>query len=366
MNPSGVVHDRRGVDPIAYIRAVGLRPEDSYGFLPLDLHDSASYLFLYRDRPEYAQPRAALPEAGSVRNINLGLVEFDVGSPRQIGVEVAPQAAGMYGDAVAQALAMQQAWIGGAGVPAAAVEPTGARLEQLKGLREKGLLDDEEYRAAVARVQGVPAEPAAGAAGEPGAAPAAESPADVPPIVVDRVYPRLFKRSSSDQLNAFMPEYRDALHLCPEDVYGVFPRQTRTTSSGSGGGNSEVWDDYWIIYRERPEYAAGRAAWAAQMNVKEGLAERMFGSFVDGGDTWPAAQLIPGVAAPGATTFDSARVAVEREGWPREKLVMRKKGTELGDALSAKIGGWGYAPEDSFGFCPDFNSNTIFFAWRSR
>src|SRR3954453_15834230 len=116
MNPSGVVHDCRGVDPIAYIRAVGMRPEDSYGFLPLDLHDSASYLFLYRDDPSYAELRAGLPEAGSVRNINLGLVVFDVGSPRRIGVEVGPQGVGAHGDEIAQALAMQQAWMGGAGL----------------------------------------------------------------------------------------------------------------------------------------------------------------------------------------------------------------------------------------------------------
>ncbi len=51
-----------------------------------------------------------------------------------------------------------------------------------------------------------------------------------------------------------MPGYRDALGLCPEDVYGVFPVQTRTSVSES---NSTEWDDYWIVYRDRPEYEHG-------------------------------------------------------------------------------------------------------------
>jgi hypothetical protein len=45
---------------------------------------------------------------------------------------------------------------------------------------------------------------------------------------------------------------------------------------------------------------------------------------------------------------------------------MRKKGPELGAALREKIGKWGYDPEDSFGFCPDFNSNSVYFAWRKH
>jgi hypothetical protein len=360
MVPPGVVQDHRAADPIAYIRGVGLRPEDSYGFLPLDLHDSTSFLFLYRDRPEYAQLRGSLPPAGSVKSINLGIVDFEVGSPRRMDVEVAPQAppgGGMFGDLIAQAQAMQQAY--GGMVPGAG-DPNAARLEQLKSLRDTGVLNEQEYQEMVATVQGGPAGPA------PGGVPAVEAPADAPPLALDRVFPRLFKRSSSDHLNKFMPEYRDALGLCPEDVYGVYPRRTRTTSQSSGGNDTEVWDDYWIIYRDRPEYAAGRAAWAGQMNEKEGIAERMFGSMIDGGDTWPATELLPGVSAHGNAAFDGARVQVEQERWPREKLVMRKKGTELGDALSDRIGGWGYAPEDSFGFCPDFNSNSIFFAWRQR
>ena len=357
----GVVQDQRAVDPLAYIRAVGLRPEDSYGFLPLDLHDGTSYLFLYRDRPEYAQPRQSLPAAGSVRNINLGVVEFDVGSPRQPDIEVAPHGIGMggsLGGLLAQAQAMQQAYSGM--VPGAGADPNAQRLEQLRNLREQGLLNEQEYQEMVTTIAGVSSGPT------PAGAPAAAASPDAPPIVVDRVYPRLFKRSSGEQLNAFMPPYRDALGLCPEDVYGVFPRQTRTTSQSQGGNDISIWDDYWIVYRDRPEYAAGRAAWAAQMNEKEGVAERMFGSMIDGGDTWPSAEVMPGVAGPSVAGFDGARVQVEEEGWPREKLVIRKKGADLGDALSDKIAGWGYAPEDSFGFCPDFNSNSIYFAWRRR
>lgn len=79
------------------------------------------------------------------------------------------------------------------------------------------------------------------------------------------MYPRLYKRSAAEQLDFFMPRYRDTLRLCAEDVYGVFPRRTRTTSRSQGGNNISVWEDYWVIYRDRPEYAAGRAAWAEEM-----------------------------------------------------------------------------------------------------
>ncbi len=57
---------------------------------------------------------------------------------------------------------------------------------------------------------------------------------------------------------------------------------------------------------------------------------------------------------------------MEKERWPREKLVMRKKGPILADDLREKIGAWGYEPEDSFGFCPDFGDGKIYFAWRTR
>jgi hypothetical protein len=47
-------------------------------------------------------------------------------------------------------------------------------------------------------------------------------------------------------------------------------------------------------------------------------------------------------------------------------MVMRKKGSDLGDELRKKIGKWGYEPEDSLGFCPDFDNSAIYFAWRKR
>ena len=79
---------------------------------------------------------------------------------------------------------------------------------------------------------------------------------------------------------------------------------------------------------------------------------------------WPAAEISPGVAEPGAAAFDKAKIKVEKDRWPREKMVMRKQGTDLGDDLRKKIGKWGYEPEDSLGFCPDFDNSAIYFAWR--
>jgi hypothetical protein len=57
-------------------------------------------------------------------------------------------------------------------------------------------------------------------------------------------------------------------------------------------------------------------------------------------------------------------VNVEKEGWPRKALVVKQKGPELGESLREKILRWGYEPEDSFGFCPNFGHRGIYFGWR--
>jgi hypothetical protein len=327
------IEDARAVDPIAYIRAVGLHPEDSFGFLPLDLHDGASYVFLYRDRTEYAQARAPLPAAERVRSFDLGMVAFDVGTSRAPDVEVpAEQAGGRLGDIIAQAQALQQQYGG--------VDQSG-REQQLKQLRDTGVLDESAYEELLGAVQGGHAGPS------PGGTAAAPAAPDAPPIVVHRLFPELNRRSSGAQLGAFLPGYRDALGLCPEDVYGVFPRRTRSTSRSQGGNNIDVWEDYWIVYRDRPEYAGGREAWASAMNEPRGLAQRMVSKLAQ--NSWPPPEVVPGVAGPGAATVTGT---------------VKVDDAKLEDVKEA-IGRRGYAPEDSFGVCPDFNQTRVQLAWRS-
>ena len=91
------------------------------------------------------------------------------------------------------------------------------------------------------------------------------------------------------------------------------------------------------------------------------LAERFIGE-----KKWPEAVVLPGVATASAAGYDAGKVVIERDIWPREKLVMRQKGSNLGDSLRGKISRWGYEPEDSLGFCPSFANNSIYFAWRKR
>jgi hypothetical protein len=336
-----VVEDMRSVDPLGYIRAVGLRPEDSYGFLPLDLHDVTPYFFLYRDRPEYAEKRTALPGAQSVGRF--GPVEVMPTQSVEMDLHDVSQMPGGGGleEIVAQAEQMQQQWAGVApGAPAP--EPDKDRIARVEKLKEMGAINEEEYARLLIEAGGTPGD--APVSAPPGA------PGNAPPLVMDRIYPGLHMRSSTRQLDDFLPGYRDALGLCPEDVYGVFPRSTRTSNSGDGGSETE-WDDFWIVYRERDEYAQGRASWAAKMNKK---------------GNWPQAVVAPGVAEPGRAPFGGEKVEVKKERWPREKLVMKKKGSDLGDALREKLGKWSYEPEDSYGFCPDFGGGKIYFAWRKR
>jgi len=331
------VEDMRSVDPVAYIRAVGLRPEDSYGFLPLDLHDTCPYLFLYRERPEYEERRIELPGPEFVQ----GFGPVEVMPAAKVDTELPPGGFGEgLADVIAQAQQMQQAWAD-QGIAGGPDEPESARIERIEKLKEMGAIDQREYDHLVSEAKGGDAGPTPGGAE---AAPAAE---DAPSIVAHRVYPGLRARSSTRQLDHFAPRYREQLGLCPEDVYGVYPRSTRTSSTDDS--STTEWDDFWIVYRDRPSYEQGRAAWAKDMNKK---------------GNWPEAEIYPGVAEPGAAAFDGAKVKVEKDGWPREKMVMRKKGSDLADDLREKIGKWGYEPEDSLGFCPNFPNRSIYFAWR--
>lgn len=49
-------------------------------------------------------------------------------------------------------------------------------------------------------------------------------------------------RSSTRQLDRFLPRYRETLGVHPEDAYGVFPWGTRTSRSSSDASSTE-WDD---------------------------------------------------------------------------------------------------------------------------
>lgn len=288
------IEDIRATDPIAYIRAIGLRPEDSYGFLPLEIQEGPPSLFLYRDSPEYAERRASLPAAQSAVPGMGETMDLDLSGGLS---EV---------------------------------------MEQARRLRDAGALE-------------MPEPAAASASGELSTAPA---PSGAPEIVAQRLYPGLRMRSSTRQLDDFMPDYRELVQLCPDDVYGVYPRDYGTVGATNDDAGSTEWDDYWVVYRDRPEYAAGREAWAEKMSKKK--------------RTWPEPESLPGVAAASGSAFDGGKVQVKKERWPRRKLVIRKKDSELADELRAKIGKWGYEPEDSLGFCPGYGNGTIYFAWRKR
>lgn len=337
------IEDMRSVDPVAYIRAVGLRPEDSFGFLPIDLHDTTSHFFLYRDSPEYEQRRVALPGAESVKNYGMFEV-YPAGnaSGSQDMSKLPESMQGGLGDLIASATEAQQQWAdqGVAGGPNESADDRIARIDKLK---EMGAIDQAEYDHLVSEAKGGDAGPT------PGGADAAPAEKDAAPIVVQRLYPGLRMRSSTRQLDNFLPKYAGALGLCADDVYGVYPRSTRISSTESS--DSTEWDDFWIVYRDRPEYEAGRQAWAKEMNKK---------------GKWPEAEVYPGVASPGGSVYDKPKIKVEKDRWPRAKMVMKKQGSDLGDALREKIGKWGYEPEDSYGFCPDFDGGAIYFAYRKR
>jgi hypothetical protein len=318
-------------DPVSYIRRVGLRPEDSYGFIPVDLDEGSPTLYVYRDRPEYESARGA-PSAP----------RMPIQPPESPG-------GGMFGDLIEQAQAMQRMYGGMTYGPGAPGDPMPAmpdveKLTEAAKLRASGTIDDAEY-ARLRAEAGVP---------DPGApVPAAQQhePAKGPPIVAHRIYPGVRARSSTMQLDHFLPRYCETVGLRPGDVYGVFPWGSRTSSHGPDRASSTEWDDYWIVYRDRPEYEAGREAYAREMDDK---------------GRWPPPVAAPGVSEPSGPSGAGGAIEVDRERWPRDMLVIKQTGGQLADSLEQKIAARRYDPEDSFGFCPNFEQSSIYFGWRAR
>ena len=153
---------------------------------------------------------------------------------------------GGLGDIVAQAQETQQQW-GDQGVAGGPNEPEADRIARIDKLKEMGAINEAEYKDLVSAVKGGDAGP------QPGSADAAQAAKDAPDIVAQRMYPGLRMRASTSQLDKFLPGYAKTLGLCSEDVYGVSPRTTRTSTASQ---RRTEWDDYWIVYRDRPEYAA--------------------------------------------------------------------------------------------------------------
>jgi hypothetical protein len=328
--PTATIEHLSPLDPISYIRRVGLRPEDTYGFIPTKLEEGAEMLYLYRDRPEYEQARS-VPDTG----------------PRV--PMMAPEApGGPFADLIQQAQELQRAYGGGQapafgapGDPLPAM-PDPEKLVEAAKLRASGAIDDAEY--ARLRAQAGAPDPNWGAAPQP-ATPVGEG----PEIVAHRIYPGLRSRSSVEQLDEFLPSYGRTVGLRPEDVYGVFPWGSR---SRTGADTSEAqWDDYWVVYRDRPEYADGREAYARAM---------------DDSGRWPPPVTAPGVGEPTGAAGPAAEVQVADELWPRSMLIIKQTGGQLADWLKQKIADRGYEPEDSYGFCPSFTQRSIYFGWRRR
>jgi hypothetical protein len=333
------IDDIRGLDPVAYIRAVGLRPEDSYGFVPVEM--GGEFLFVYRDRPEYEEARPKL--APSIETSELGPVVVD--APQRMPMQSPEQPTGKLGDAIAQAQELQRMWGGAPQAPMAAPgdtinTPDPDRMIKLAELLGSGAITPEEYQrlAGEASAPAPPGPASEAAAGDGGA-----------PIVAQRIYPDLHSRNSLKQLNRFLPSYCEKVGLGPEDTYGVFPWRTRMSSGGADSPDQVEWDDYWIVYRDRPEYAAGRDAYAKE---------------IDGKGRWPEPVISPGIGDAPASGPGPGKVQVEKDGWPRKALVIKEKGPELGESIREKISKWGYEPEDSYGFCPNFAQRSIYFGWR--
>src|SRR5262245_35842303 len=339
-----IAADLRALDPAAYAVAIGLVPDDCYGFLPVDHDEITPYLFLYRDRAAYAKARQGL--GGEPRHVkNYGPVRVEPTQEIEIDATgVSEMASGDVDEMlrIAQQMAEGNLAAGfgsSAAAPPAPAGPDPEKLARLEKLRASGAVTEAEYMGLAAEALGPTGAP------EPPASPGAEPGGR---IVSHRLYPGLHTRSSGRQLNYFLPRYRDTVGLRSDDTYGVLPRGTRQTVETS----STEWDDYWIVYRDRPEYEAGREEWGRTMNKK---------------GNWPEIQVFSGVGEAPGLTHDpggvAGKVKLEKDG-SRRRLVKRETGADLGDSLREKIEKWGYEPESSFGVSPNYTNRSIYFAWR--
>src|SRR3954451_15072629 len=93
---NALIEEVTSLDPMSYIRRVGLRPEDTYGFIPTKLEEGAPMLYLYRDRPEYERARSVAITGPRVQ----------MQAPEDPG-------AGLFGDMIKQAQELQRAYGGG-------------------------------------------------------------------------------------------------------------------------------------------------------------------------------------------------------------------------------------------------------------
>jgi hypothetical protein len=93
---STLCSDLRSLDPVSYIRATGLQPEDSYGFVPVEQCEGTAlaYAYVYRDRPVYAEARAGLPDPQRTHLLG-GMIEVDLPVVVDLGrADAAPAVAG--------------------------------------------------------------------------------------------------------------------------------------------------------------------------------------------------------------------------------------------------------------------------------
>src|SRR5262245_39842272 len=159
------------MDPVGYIRALGLQPEDSYGFLPTRVEEGATMLFLYRDRPEYEErrPKLSMP----VEATGLGPVEIQPTQRIEMQSPESDPGAGAFGDVIAQAQELQAMYGGGGqGAPLGDAgdvvsTPDPERLVRLAKLLESGAITPEEYQRMVTEEATPTTAPAGEATGAP-------------------------------------------------------------------------------------------------------------------------------------------------------------------------------------------------------
>jgi hypothetical protein len=137
--------------------------------------------------------------------------------------------------------------------------------------------------------------------------------------------------------------YRELTGLRAEDVYGYVPGWW---THGSGDGDSDRWIGFNLVYRDRPEYAPGRA----ELATRKGRYE--FGDLSSYGGA-PDAPLAP--ERPGAIRVDAQR-------WPRRRLVLKLKHERMIEYLAEQLPARAIAPEDCYGLGPDKPNEQLWLA----
>jgi hypothetical protein len=176
----------------------------------------------------------------------------------------------------------------------------------------------------------------------PVTAAARRAPGTAPPsatMAIDRLYPKLRPHGWSPPVDHFLGLYREVVGLRAADTWGLLPLGVIRSME-----HHELWQAWYLVYRERPEYAQRRRAYAEEMGEP---------------DEWPDAQVIPGAGDAGPLPpAEGGKIKVEEIGLQGISPTADPEHGLPGRVMEALVRA-GSPPERCFAVRPDYRQRSV-------